>query len=128
MKLFINMSKSNDALQIILQLILGGIAVLIAQYILPGVHVPDFITAVVIAALIALLNITIKPILIILTIPITVLTLGLFLLAINALLILLAAEIVPGFKIDGFWWALLFSFVLSIINSLLGVSLGGVRS
>jgi putative membrane protein len=121
------MSKSNDALQIILQLILGGIAVLIAQYILPGVHVPDFITAVVIAALIALLNITIKPILIILTIPITVLTLGLFLLAINALLILLAAEIVPGFNIDGFWWALLFSFVLSIINSLLGVSLGGVR-
>ncbi|WP_373494775.1 phage holin family protein [Aquiflexum sp.] len=119
------MSKSNDALNIILQLILGGIAVLIAQYILPGVHVSDFITAVVIAALIALLNITIKPILIILTIPITVLTLGLFLLVINALLIMLAAEIVPGFEIDGFWWALIFSFVLSIINSLLGVSLGG---
>lgn len=119
------MSKSNDAFQIILQLILGGIAVLITQYILPGVQVPDFFTAVVIAALIALLNITIKPILIILTIPITVLTLGLFLLAINALLILLAAEIVPGFQIDGFWWALLFSLVLSIINSFLGVSLGG---
>lgn len=121
------MSKSNNALNIIVQLILGGIAILIAQYILPGVHVSDFFTAVVIAALIALLNITIKPILIILTIPITVLTLGLFLLAINALLILLAAEIVPGFIIDGFWWALLFSFVLSIINSLLGVSLGGTN-
>jgi putative membrane protein len=119
------MGKSNDALNIILQLLLGGIAILIAQYILPGVHVSDFITAVVIAALLALLNITIKPILIILTIPITVLTLGLFLLAINALLILLAAEIVPGFEIDGFWWALIFSFVLSIVNSLLGVSLGG---
>lgn len=119
------MSKSSDALNILLQLILGGIAILIAQYILPGVHVSDFITAIIIAALIALLNITIKPILIILTIPITVLTLGLFLLAINALLIMLAAAIVPGFEIDGFWWALLFSFVLSIINSLLGVSLGG---
>ncbi|WP_373522699.1 phage holin family protein [Aquiflexum sp.] len=119
------MSKSNEALNIILQLILGGIAILIAQYILPGVHVSDFLTAIVIAALIALLNITIKPILIILTIPITVLTLGLFLLAINALLIMLAAAIVPGFEIDGFWWALIFSFVLSIINSLLGVSLGG---
>ncbi|WP_194974920.1 phage holin family protein [Aquiflexum lacus] len=121
------MGKSNDALHIVLQLLLGGIAVLIAQYILPGVHVSDFFTAVVIAALIALLNITVKPILIILTIPITVLTLGLFLLAINALLILLAAEIVPGFEIDGFWWALIFSFVLSIINSLLGVSLGGTK-
>jgi putative membrane protein len=67
---------------------------------------------------------TVKPLLIILTIPITVLTLGLFLLAINALLILLAAQIIPGFTVDGFWWALLFGLILSLINSLLGVSLG----
>jgi putative membrane protein len=121
------MSKSNPTLNILIQLILGAISILIAQYIIPGVHVADFFTAIVIAALLALLNITIKPILIILTIPITVLTLGLFLLAINAIIILLAAEIIPGFEIDGFWWALLFSFVLSLINSLLGVSLGGPR-
>jgi len=121
------MSKSNQTFNILIQLILGGISILIAQYIIPGVHVADFFTAVVIAALLALLNITIKPLLIILTIPITVLTLGLFLLAINALIILLAAEIIPGFEIDGFWWALLFSLVLSLINSLLGVSLGGQR-
>jgi putative membrane protein len=70
---------------------------------------------------------TIKPILIFLTIPITILTLGLFLLAINAILILLAAEIIPGFYVDGFWWALLFSLILSIVNSLLGVNLGGKR-
>lgn len=129
--LFLNqkniMSKSNEVLHIILQLILGAISVLIAQYILPGVAVADFFTALVVAALLTLLNMTIKPILIFLTIPITILTLGLFLLAINAVLILLAAEIIPGFSVDGFWWALLFSLILSLINSLLGVNLGRTR-
>jgi putative membrane protein len=118
------MSRSNEALQILIQLILGAISVLLAQYLLPGVIVNDFFTALVVAALLTLLNLTIKPILIFLTIPITVLTLGLFLLAVNAILILLAAEIVPGFSVDGFWWALIFSVILSIINSLLGVNLG----
>ncbi len=121
------MAKSDDVFYIILQLILGGIAVLITGYLLPGVRVEDFFTGIVIAALIALLNITIKPILIILTIPITFLTLGLFLIVINAILILIAAWIVPGFFVDGFWWALLFGLILGLINSLLGVSLGGIR-
>lgn len=121
------MSKSGEALNILLQLLLAAIAVLIAQYILPGVHVETFLTALVIAALIALLNITVKPLLVLLTIPITVLTLGLFLLAINAILVLIAAAIVPGFSVDGFWWALLFGLVLGLINSLLGVSLGERR-
>src|SRR5690606_4397439 len=75
--------------------------------------------------LLALLNLTVKPILIFLTIPITVFTLGLFLLVINAVIVLIAAEIVPGFVVDGFWWALLFSLILSLINSLLVVSLKG---
>ncbi|SNS15219.1 putative membrane protein [Belliella buryatensis] len=119
------MSKAKDTWGIIVQLILGGIAVLITSYLLPGVSVEDFLTGVVIAALIALLNITIKPILILLTIPITVVTLGLFLIVINALLILLAAYIVHGFSVDGFWWAVLFGLILGLINSLLGVSLGG---
>ena len=121
------MSKSREAFQIITQLVLGAISVLIAQYILPGVDVTDFFTALVVAALLTLLNLTIKPILIFLTIPITILTLGLFLLAVNAILILLAAEIIPGFSVDGFWWALLFSLILSLINSLLGVNLGRSR-
>lgn len=121
------MSKSNDASHIIIQLLLGAVSVLIVQYILPGVVVDGFFTAFVVAALLTLLNLTIKPILIFLTIPITILTLGLFLLAINAILILLAAEIIPGFSVDGFWWALLFSLILSIVNSLLGVNLGGKR-
>jgi putative membrane protein len=121
------MSKSNEASYLIIQLLLGAVSVLIVQYILPGVVVDDFFTAFIVAALLTLLNMTIKPILIFLTIPITILTLGLFLLAINAILILLAAEIIPGFYVDGFWWALLFSLILSIVNSLLGVNLGGKR-
>lgn len=120
----INMSKDNQAMNILIQLLLGGIAVFITQYLLPGVHVESFWTGVVVAALIALLNLTIKPILIVLTIPITIITLGLFLLAINAILILLAAQIIPGFTVDGFWWALLFGLILGLVNSLLGVSFG----
>ncbi|MFC0262160.1 phage holin family protein [Fontibacter flavus] len=118
------MSKDNQAMNILIQLLLGGIAVFITQYLLPGVHVESFWTGVVVAALIALLNLTIKPILIVLTIPITIITLGLFLLAINAILILLAAQIIPGFTVDGFWWALLFGLILGLVNSLLGVSFG----
>jgi len=119
------MSKTRETMGIILQLIVAGLAVFITAFLLPGVTVGGYLNALVVAAMIALLNITVKPILIFLTIPITVLTLGLFLLVINALIILLAAELIPGFAVAGFWWALLFSFILSLINSLLGVSLGG---
>lgn len=119
------MSTTKETMGILVQLIVGALAVFITAYILPGVALDSYITAIIVAALIALLNITIKPILILLTIPITVVTLGLFLLVINALIILIAAELIPGFAVDGFWWALLFSFILSLINSLLGVSLGG---
>lgn len=121
------MSKSSEALGILSQLVLGGVSVIITAYLLPGVHVDGFLTAVILTALLALLNITVKPILIVLTIPITIVTLGLFLLAINAILILLASEIIGGFYVDGFWWALAFALILSLINSLLGVSLGERR-
>lgn len=114
----------NRGKNILVQLILGGIAVIISEYLIPGVEVSSFFTAILVAALLAILNITIKPVLIILTIPITFLTLGLFLLAINALIILMAGAIIPGFTVDGFWWALLFSLVLSLVNALLGVSFG----
>lgn len=117
------MSKTKEALGIIAQIVVAGLAVILTAFILPGISVSDFFTGVVIAALLALLNLTVKPVLIFLTIPITLLTLGLFLLVINALMVLLAAEIVTGFIVDGFWWALLFSLILSLINSLLGVSI-----
>lgn len=117
------MSKAKESLGIILQIVISGLAVIIAAYILPGISVADFFTGIVIAALLALLNMTVKPVLIFLTIPITLVTLGLFLLVINAFIVIIAAQIIPGFVVDGFWWALLFSIILSLINSLLGVSI-----
>lgn len=89
------------------------------SYVLSGVHIDNFITALMVAIVLAVLNAIVKPILIILTLPITILTLGLFLFVINALIILLAAHFVNGFRVDGFWWALLFSLLMSILTSLL---------
>jgi len=102
----------------IAKLLANAIAVLVTAYILPGVHIEDFLTAILVAAVLALLNNFLKPILVILTIPITILSLGLFLLVINAVIILLADDLIGGFTVDNFWWALLFSIVLSILNSL----------
>lgn len=115
------MSKARESLGIVIQIIISGLAVIISAYLLPGISVANFFTGIVIAALLALLNMTIKPILVFLTIPITLVTLGLFLLVINAFIVIIAAEIIPGFVVNGFWWAVLFSVILSVVNSLLGV-------
>ena len=117
------MEGSSKAGSFLIKILIGGISVLIAEFLLSGIHIDSFITGFILAAVIILINLTIKPILILLTLPITILTLGLFLLVINAAMLLLAAEIIPGFQVDGFWWALLFALVLSIINSLFGNSL-----
>lgn len=96
--------------------IISGIAVLVTAYILPGVHVKDFLTALIVALFLGALNATIKPVLLLLTLPINILTLGLFTLVINAIIIILVTLIVSGFKVDNFLWALLFSLVLSLVN------------
>lgn len=114
------MEKTKKSGNILVKILLGGIAVLIAEFMLPGIHVDTFFTGFILAAVIILINITLKPLLIVLTLPITVLTLGLFLIVINALMIMLADRIIPGFQVDGFWWAMLFAILLSIINSLFG--------
>jgi putative membrane protein len=88
-------------------------------HILSGVHIPDFKDAVIFALVLAVLNAIVKPILILLTLPITILTLGLFLFVINALIILLADKAMDGVKVDGFLWALIFSLILSVISSVL---------
>ncbi len=104
----------------IVKLFLNAIAVALTYYILQsGVHLQGFVYAILVAAVLSLLNASVKPVLIFLTIPATVVTLGLFLLAINAFIIQIAAWILdPGFRVDSFWWALLFSILLSIINSI----------
>ena len=104
---------------ILINWIVSALAILAAAYLLPGVHVTSFIAALVAAVVLGIINAIIKPVLLILTLPINILTLGLFTFVINALVILLAANLVPGFSVDSFWWALIFSVVLSIINSFL---------
>jgi putative membrane protein len=90
---------------------------MLSAYLLPGVKIDNFITALILALVLAVLNLLVKPVLIILTLPVTIVTLGLFLLVINAIIILLASHLVSGFRVNGFWWALLFSIVMTIINS-----------
>jgi len=104
-------------LQILINLILSGLAVFVSAYILPGVKVDSFVTALVVAVLLAVVNTFIKPLVLFLTLPISILTLGLFSFVINALMVILVAAIVPGFHIDGILWALVFSIVLSLVSS-----------
>lgn len=104
---------------LIINWIVYAIAIGLSAYFLPGIGVDSVTTALLVAVVLGLINAILRPVLIILTLPINILTLGLFSLVINALLVLLAANLVPGFQVDGFWWALLFALVLSIINSIL---------
>ncbi len=103
----------------ILKLLLTALAVIILANFLPGVTVSSYTTAIVVAAVIALLNMFVKPLLVIFTLPVTILTLGLFLFVINAIVILLASNLVSGFAVNGFFTAMLFSVLLSLFRSLL---------
>ena len=103
----------------IIKLIITGAVAFGLTSFLPGIHINSFWTAIVLALVLAILNAIIKPILVILTLPITILTFGLFLFVINAIIILMAGSFIHGFTVDGFWWALLFSLLLSVISSIL---------
>jgi len=106
-------------LRLILRLLVtAAIAFILAQF-LPGVHVDKYMTAIWFAIVLGLLNALLRPLLIIITIPITLLTLGLFLFVINTITVLLASDLVKGFTIDGFWAGLLFSLLLTLSTSLL---------
>lgn len=100
----------------IIHWIVSVVAILIAAYLVPGVH-STLVGAIVLAVVLGIFNLFLRPILLILTLPITILTLGLFSLVINALLVMLADVLVPGFSIGGFWIAVLFSLVVSIVNA-----------
>lgn len=108
-------------MNLIIRLLVTALAAfLLAQYILPGVHIDGFTTAIVFAIVLGLLNLIVKPVLSILGLPLTVITFGLFSLVINAVIILLTDYFVDGMVVDGFWWALIFSVALSVVTSLLG--------
>lgn len=105
-------------MNLILRILLSAVAVVILAKILPGVGVDTYTTAIIVAIVLSLLNFIVKPILIILTLPVTILTLGLFLLIINAIIILLADYFIDGFQVNNIWWALLFSLLLSFLQSI----------
>ncbi len=96
--------------------ILNALAILSTAYLLDGVHVDGLATALVLSVVLGIINTILKPILLFFTLPITIMTLGMFTLVINALLVMLASEFVAGFSVDGFLPALLFSIVLSVVN------------
>lgn len=106
-------------MKIVMNLLIYAFAVFVSAYVLTGVHVADFFTAIIVAIVLGVANTFLKPILILLTLPINIVTLGLFTFVINAILILLVTWLVPGFTVLNFWWALIFSLVLSLINSFL---------
>jgi len=103
----------------LIRLLISALVAFGLSYLLPGIHIDSFVTALILALVLAILNTLLKPIMVLLTLPITILTLGLFLLVINAAIIMLASKMVSGFKVDGFWWALLFSILLSVATSIL---------
>jgi putative membrane protein len=103
----------------LLQSVLSAVAVLFTAQILPGVEVSGIVDALLVALVLSFLNTFLKPLLLILTIPVTLLTFGLFLLVINAVIIIVADALLDGFNVNGFGWALLFSLILSVINAVL---------
>ncbi len=104
-------------MNIIINWVISALVILVVAYILPGVTVSGFFVALVVALVLGLINAFIRPLLVVLTLPVTVLTLGLFIFVINAALIMLADAVVSGFEVDGFLWALVFSLILSIANA-----------
>jgi putative membrane protein len=105
----------------LLKVIVTAFAVVIGSYFLPWAHVANFTTAIVVAFVLGILNAILKPILVLLTLPVTILSMGLFLLVINAFIIMLTDYFIAGFSAGGFWGALIFSIVLSVLNSLLSL-------
>lgn len=104
-------------MNLLIRILLTAVLVLVIAHFLPGVSVPNLMTSIIVAVVLALLNFIVKPVLVILTLPVTVLTLGLFLLIINAFIIWLCSRIVDGFSINNFLTALLFSLILSVCQS-----------
>lgn len=111
----------------LIRLLVSALAAMVTAYLLPGVKIDNFRSALILALVLAILNLLVKPVLILLTLPVTIITLGLFLLVINAIIILIASNLVKGFRVDGFIWALLFSLVLTLVSGIMN-SLAGTNA
>ena len=102
--------------------LIATFAIIVTAYLLPGVTVSGIGAALIAALVLGIINVFIKPILLALSLPINIFTLGLFTFVINALLVLLTSAVVPGFLVENFWWALLFGLVLGLVNYLIGIA------
>ena len=100
-------------------LIVNALSIFIVSYLLSGIYVDSIWTALIVALILSILNVTLKPLLILLTIPITILTFGLFLIVVNVIILMTVDYLLAGFGIDGFFWAIIFSVLVSIVNSIL---------
>lgn len=103
----------------LVNLLINTISIFAVSYILTGIQIDSFMTALIVAVVMAVLNVTLKPLLILITIPLTIITFGLFLLVVNVLVLYAADALIGGFHIAGFWWALAFSILVSLVNSIL---------
>jgi len=106
-------------MKIFLNLLISTLAVLITAYVIPGVVLSAYLTAIILVVVLGVLNMVVKPILVLLTLPINVVTLGLFTFIINALLVFFTSKLVSGFTIDSFFSGLIFSIALSLVNGFL---------
>lgn len=100
-------------------LLINSLVIFFGAYLLDGVKLKNYLTAMGVAILLGLVNIFIKPLIIVLTLPLTILTLGLFIWVINAWMLMLIDKLVEGFTIRSFWWALFFSLFISVLNGVL---------
>lgn len=104
-------------MKFLLRILITTVNAFVLAYILPGISIDHIFTAILVALLLGFMDAIVKPILIVLTLPVTIVTLGLFLLVINGIIMLSVGYFIDGFKVDGFWYALLFSLLLSFFNS-----------
>lgn len=100
-------------------LLINSIVVFIGAYVLDGVKIKSFWTAIGVAILLGLINMFIKPLIVLLTLPLTILTLGLFVLVINAWILMIIDKLIDGLTIKSFWWAVIYSVIISVLNSVL---------
>jgi putative membrane protein len=109
-------NKGNFMLVLIVRWLVITVAILLASTILPGIRVDSLTTAIIAAAVLGLINVFLRPVLLVLTLPLTILTLGIFTFVINAFMLLLVAYFVPGFEVDGFFSAFLGAVIISIVS------------
>ena len=111
--------QDNSTSGILRNLIVNTLSIFAVSYLLSGIQLDSFLTALILAVVMSVLNVTLKPLLIIVTIPFTIITFGLFLLVVNVLVLYAAEALIDGFEIAGFWWAVAFSLLVSFVNSVI---------